>query len=86
MSPPDSCVPGIPDDSWVQVPVQPGEGEGLAKRKGELVRGRLKEAWSKTATRRTGIGYEAVWLGRVGKRLRSPYSPRGHDVNPAGVL
>ena len=42
-----SCVPGMLDDSWVKVPVQPGGGEGLAKRKGGLVRERLKEAWSK---------------------------------------
>ena len=81
-----SGVPGMFDDSWVKVPVQPGGGEGLAKRKGEPARGRLKEAWSKAATRRTGTGYEAVWSGRVGKRPRSPYPPRGHDVNPAGVL
>ena len=31
----------------------------LAKRKGGVVRRRLKEAWSKSTTRRTEIGYEA---------------------------
>jgi hypothetical protein len=29
---------------------QPDDGEGLAKRKGVIVRWGLKEAWSKTAT------------------------------------
>jgi len=37
--------------SWgCKSPVQPDGGEALAKRKGGLARGRLKEAWSKVAT------------------------------------
>jgi len=36
-------------------PTQPDGGEVLAKRKGVTVRWGLKAAWSKAATRRTGI-------------------------------
>lgn len=38
----------------------------LAKRKGNTVRWRLKEAWSEAGTRRTGTGCEAVLVGRAG--------------------
>jgi len=38
----------------------------LAKRKGDTVRWRLKEAWSEAVIRRTGTGYEAVLIGRAG--------------------
>ena len=44
------CVPGMFSNLWVKVPIQPDGGEGLAKRKGIVVRRCLKEAWSKTAT------------------------------------
>ncbi len=57
----------------------------LAKGKGVAARRGLKEAWSKAATRWTRTGYEAVTLGRVGTRRRSPYPPSGVAVNPAGV-
>ena len=50
MPPAPSCVPGMFGSLWVEVPVQPGGGEGLAKRKGSIVRCCLKEAWSKVAT------------------------------------
>jgi hypothetical protein len=45
---------------------QPDGGEGLAKRKGVVVRRGLKEAWSKAVTGRTETGYEAGLAGRVG--------------------
>ena len=43
--------------------MQPDGGEALAKRKGVTARDCLKEAWSKVATRRTEIGYEAALVG-----------------------
>src|SRR5659263_97784 len=66
-------------------PGQPDGGEGLAKRKGVIARCRLKEAWSKTATRWTRTGYEASMAGRVSNVSRSPYPSKATAVNPAGV-
>lgn len=57
----------------------------LAKGKGVVARRGLKEAWSKAATRRTGTGYEAVMVGRVSIRSRSPYPSRAMAVNSASV-
>src|SRR5208283_2789773 len=72
--------------SWgCKSPVQPDGGEALAKRKGGTARDRLKEARSKVATRRTDIGYEAVLVGRAGRRPQSPYPSRARTVNPAGA-
>jgi hypothetical protein len=47
-------------------PVQPDGGEGLAKHKGVIARWRLKAVWSKTAARRTEIGYQASLAERAG--------------------
>ena len=55
------------------------------KRKGGTARDRLKEAWSKVATRRTETGYEAALVGRAGRMSQSPYPSRARAVNPAGV-
>ena len=55
------------------------------KRKGGTARDRLKEAWSKVATRRTETGYEAALVGRAGRKSQSPYPSRARTVNPAGV-
>ena len=55
------------------------------KRKGGTARDRLKEAWSEIATRRTETGYEAVLVGRAGRKSQSPYPSRAMAVNPAGV-
>src|SRR4051794_27785686 len=66
-------------------PTQPDGGEVLAKRKGVAARRGLKEAWSKTATRRTEIGYQAVQVGRADNLLRSPHPSRAWGVDPAGV-
>jgi len=56
----------------------------LAKGKGILVRGCLKEAWSKSASRRTETSSEACAQGRAGTRQRSPVDPRA-EVNGAVV-
>jgi hypothetical protein len=66
-------------------PTQPDGGEVLAKRKGIAARRCLKEAWSKTATRRTEIGYQAVQVGRADNLPRSPHPSRAWGVDPAGV-
>src|SRR3954453_21431800 len=66
-------------------PVQPDGGEARAKRKGGTARNRLKEAWSKIATRRTETGYEAGLVGRAGRKSQSPYPSRARTVHPAGV-
>jgi hypothetical protein len=66
-------------------PTQPDGGEVLAKRKGVAARRRLKEAWSKTATRRTETGYQAVQVGRADNLPRSPHPSRAWGVDPAGV-
>src|SRR3954452_13830562 len=65
--------------------MQPDGGEARAKRKGGTARDRLKEAWSKIATRRTETGYEAALVGRAGRKSQSPYPSRTRTVNPAGV-
>jgi hypothetical protein len=57
----------------------------LAKRKGVAARRGLKEAWSKTATRRTETGYQAVQVGRADNLPRSPHPSRAWGVDPAGV-
>ena len=57
----------------------------LAKRKGVAARRGLKEAWSKTATRRTETGYQAVQVGRADNVPRSPHPSRAWGVDPAGV-
>jgi len=46
-----ACVPNMFDSLGVKVPVQPGGGEGLEKRKGVVARRGLKEAWIKSASR-----------------------------------
>src|SRR3954447_6653952 len=66
-------------------PTQPDGGEVLAKRKGVAARRGLKEAWSKTATRRTETGYQAVQVGRADNLPRSPHPSRAWGVDPAGV-
>jgi hypothetical protein len=55
------------------------------KRKGVTVRWGLKEAWSETATRRTGTGYEAAWTGTSGPMTAKSSSIEEKAVNPAGV-
>jgi hypothetical protein len=55
------------------------------KRKGRTARDCLKEAWSKVATRRTEIGYEAALVGRAGSHSQSPFPSRASTVNPTGV-
>ena len=55
--------------SGVQVPCPGMRGaEGQGKRKGVLVRGRLKAAWNERVGRGTRTGYE-VWYAR-GERAR----------------
>ena len=44
------CVGHVRQFLGWKSPVQSDGGEALAKRKGDLARGRLKEAWSKVAT------------------------------------
>ena len=66
-------------------PVQPDGGEGLAKHKGIIVRWRLKEVWSKAATRRTETEYEASLVGRAGNELQSPVPSKAKAVDSAGV-
>jgi hypothetical protein len=67
-------------------PAQPDGGEVLAKRKGVSARRRLKEAWSKTTTRRTEIGYEAGRSGRASGRLRSPYPSSDRPCRSGGCV
>ena len=55
------------------------------KRKGVTVRWGLKEAWSETATRRTGTGYEAARTGTSGHMIAKSSSIEEKAVNPAGV-
>ena len=57
----------------------------LAKRKGVIVRWGPKEALSKVASRRTGTGYKAWWLGASGHEDAKLYRPKGHCVDPAVV-
>ena len=45
----------------------------------------LKEAWSKSASRRTETGYEAYRVGRRGNQPISPYPSRTRAVNLAVV-
>src|SRR5580704_3595474 len=79
------CVGHVRQFWGCKSPVQPDGGEALAKRKGRTARDRLKEAWSKVATRRTETGYEAALVGRAGRMSRSPYPSKARAVNPAGV-
>ena len=67
-------------------PAQPDGGEVLAKRKGVSARRRLKEAWSKTMTRRTEIGYEAGRSGRASGGSRSPSPSRGRPCRSGGCV
>ncbi len=55
------------------------------KRKGVTARWGLKEAWSETATRRTGTGYQAVLTGTSGRVTAKSSSIEGRAVYPAGV-
>src|SRR5208337_79972 len=74
--PPTLKPPALPGDTYVcracseawrwKSSAQPDDGEGLAKRKGVVVRRGLKEARSKAATRWTRTGYEAYPAGRAG--------------------
>src|SRR6266446_3326599 len=59
--------------------------EGLVKRKGVVARQRLKEAWSKHASRWTRTGFEAYGAGRAGKGPRNPIPSKELVVNPAVV-
>jgi hypothetical protein len=56
----------------------------LAKRKGVVARRGLKEAWSKTATRRTATGYEAARVGRADDLPRSPYPSKARGCRSGG--
>ena len=55
-----------------------------AKRKGVSARRRLKEAWSKTTTRRTETGYEAARVGRADDLPRSPHPSRARGCRSGG--
>ena len=55
------------------------------KRKGATARCRLKEAWTGTATRRTGTGYEAAPTRTSGQLTAKSPSIKGRVVNPAGA-
>jgi len=57
----------------------------LAKRKGVIERWGPEEAWSKAASRRTGIGYKAWWLRASGQKTAKLYRPKSHGVDPAAV-
>ncbi len=62
----------------VRVPCPGKRGtEGQAKRKGVTVRWGLKEAWSESAGRRTGTGYE-VW------RVRDEWARNHKVLHPQG--
>ena len=78
-------------DVWVERPpataalIQPDGGEVRAKRKGGTARDRLKEAWSKIATRRTETGYEAGHGRTSGQPVAKSISIKGQGCKSGGA-
>ena len=58
----------------------------IAKRKGVTARERLKEAWSKRASRCTRTGSEAYGVGRAGKMIAKPISIKGTGCKFGGCV
>ncbi len=68
-------APSMARDLEVRVLCVSRPQRALAKRKGVTARGGLEEAWSKLASRRTGTGYKAWWLGASGPKTAKLYRP-----------
>jgi hypothetical protein len=81
-----ACVPCMRSCSGVKVSCPGIRGaEGQGKRKGVLVRGRLKEAWNERAGRGTRTGYE-VWSRRDERaRDRAVLHPQRAVLYTSGV-
>lgn len=81
----EKSAPSMARDLEVKVLCVSRSNRTLAKRKGVTARWGLEEARSKTASRRTGTGYKAMWLGVSGLLTAKLHRPKGHCVNPAAV-
>jgi hypothetical protein len=60
----------------------PSKPQGEEAREGPVVRPALKEAESETASRRTGIGYEALPTGASGRVSAKLLRPKGRRRRP----